>query len=81
MANYNHMFKRKGAIEYAPSGYVNIPPWREGDERRVTVDGDQLYVRVVERMDKERVIYTIEIDRPCVVERTEVIDCAMAALG
>jgi hypothetical protein len=42
MANYHHMLKRKGQTEYEPSGYVNIPPWREGDERRVTVGGSQL---------------------------------------
>jgi hypothetical protein len=71
MANYHHMLKRKGQTEYEPCGSVNIPPWREGDERRVTVDGDQIYVRVVERMDRERVIYTLEIDPLSVVERTD----------
>jgi hypothetical protein len=29
-----------------------------------------LYVRVIERLDRERVIYTEEIDTLCVVERT-----------
>jgi hypothetical protein len=69
MANYQHMLKRKGQTEYEPSGYVNIPPWKEGDERRVTVAGDQLCVRVVDRRDRERVIYTVEINQLCVVER------------
>jgi hypothetical protein len=69
MANYHHMLKRKGQTEYEPSGYINIPPWSEGDERRVTVGDAQLYVRVVERMARERVIYTVEIDSFCVVER------------
>jgi hypothetical protein len=81
MANYHHMLKRKGEIEYAPSGYINIPPWREGDERRVTVGDGQLYVRVVERTDRERVIYTVEIDQPCVVARMEVTNGAMNAIG
>lgn len=69
MANYHHMLKRKGQTEYEPSGFINIPPWREGDERRVTVGGGLLYVRVMGRIDRERVIYTMEIDPPCVVER------------
>jgi hypothetical protein len=36
-------------------------------------------VRVVERMDRERVIYTEEIDALCVVERTdqERVRCAL----
>ena len=71
MANYHHMLKRKGQNDYEPFGYVNIPPWREGDERRITVDSDQIYVRVVERMDTERVIYTVEIDPLSVVERPD----------
>lgn len=70
MANYQHMLKRKGQDEYEPSGYINIPPWKEGDERRVTIGDSQLYVRVIERMDRDRVIYTAEIDALCVVERT-----------
>ena len=69
MANYHHMLKRKGQAEYESSGYINIPPWKEGDERRVTIGGSQLYVRVIERMDRDRVIYTEEIDALCVVER------------
>ena len=71
MANYHHMLKRKGQAEYESVGHVNIPPWREGDKRRVEVGDDQLYVRVVERMDRERVIYTVEIDPLCVVERAD----------
>ncbi len=71
MANYHHMLKRKGETEYTPSGSINIPLWKEGDERRVTVGGDQLHVRVVERVDGKRVIYTMEIDPPCVVERMD----------
>ena len=70
MANYQHMLKRKDQAEYEPSGYINIPPWKEGDERRVTIGASQLYVRVIERMDRDRVIYTEEIDALCVVERT-----------
>jgi len=70
MANYQHMLKRKGQAEYEPSGHINIPPWKEGDERRVTIGDSQLYVRVIERMDRDRVIYTEEIDTLCVVERT-----------
>ena len=70
MANYHHMLKRKGQTEYEPVGYVNIPPWKEGDERRVTIGDSQLYVRVIERMDRDRVIYTEEIDALRVVERT-----------
>jgi hypothetical protein len=79
MANYHHMLKRKGQSEYEPVGYVNIPPWKEGDERRVTVGDGHLYVRVVERMDRERVIYTMEIDPLCVVERTDEkrVGCAL----
>lgn len=69
MANYHHMLKRKGQTEYEPVGYVNILPWKEGDERRVTLGDGHLYVRVVERMDRERVIYTMEIDTRCLVER------------
>jgi hypothetical protein len=69
MANYHHMLKRKGHAEYAASGYINIPPWKEGDERRVTFGDSQLYVRVLERLDRERVIYTEEIESLCVVER------------
>ncbi len=69
MANYHHMLKRKGQTEYEASGYINIPPWKEGDERRVMIGDSQLYVRVIERMDRERVIYTEEIESPCVVER------------
>jgi hypothetical protein len=69
-ANYQHMLKRKGQAEYEPSGYINIPPWKEGDERRVMIGDSQLYVRVIERMDRDRVIYTEEIDALCVVERT-----------
>lgn len=71
MANYHHMLKRKGRTEYEPSGYINIPPWRQGDERRVIVGDDQLCVRVVEPMYRERVIYTVEIDPLCVVERRD----------
>jgi hypothetical protein len=71
MANYHHMLKRKGQSQYEPVGYVNIPPWKEGDERRVTVGDGHIHVRVVERMDKERVIYTIEIDPRCLVERAD----------
>ena len=62
MANYQHMLKRKGQADYEASGYINIPPWREGDERRVTVGDDRLSVRIVERLDRDRVIYTVEID-------------------
>ena len=69
MANYQHMLKRKGHPEYEPSGYSNIPPWKEGDERRVTIGDSQLCVRVIERLDRERVIYTEEIESLCVVER------------
>lgn len=69
MANYQHMLKRKDQAEYEPSGQINIPPWNEGDERRVTTGDGQLYVRVVERLDRERVIYTEEIESLCVVER------------
>jgi hypothetical protein len=61
----------QSAVEALSTG--PIPPWREGDERRVSVDCDQLYVRVVERMDKERVIYTLEIDQLCVVERASAL--------
>jgi hypothetical protein len=68
MANYQHMLKRKGQAEYAPAGAINIPLWREGDERRITVAGDRLYVRVVERIDRDRVIYTEEVDPRCLVE-------------
>ena len=64
------MLKRKGQAEYEASGHINIPPWKEGDERRVTIGDSQLYVRVIERMDRDRVIYTEEIDALCVVERT-----------
>jgi hypothetical protein len=71
MANYHHMLGRKGQTDYAPSGYINIPPWREGDERRVTIGDGQVYVRVVERMDRARVIYTMEIDPLCIVERAD----------
>ena len=71
MANYHHMLKRKGETEYAPSGYINIPLWKEGDERRVTVGDDQLHVRVVERMDGKREIYTEEIDPLRIVERMD----------
>ena len=79
MANYQHMLKRKGQAEYEPAGNVNIPPWKDRDERRVMVGGCQIYVRVVERMDRERVIYTEEIDARCVVERTdrERVHCAL----
>jgi hypothetical protein len=70
MANYQHMLKGKGQAEYKPSGYINIPVWKEGDERRVMIGDSQLYVRVIERMDRDRVIYTEEIDALCVVERT-----------
>jgi hypothetical protein len=69
MANYQHMLKRKDQAEYEPSGHINIPPWKEGDERRVATGDGQLYVRVVERLDRERVIYTEEIESLCVVER------------
>ena len=69
MANYHHMLKRKGRVECEPSGYINIPPWKEGDQRRVTIGDSQLYVRVLERLDRERVIYTEEIESLCVVER------------
>jgi hypothetical protein len=69
MANYQHMLKRKGHAEYEPSGHINIPPWKEGDERRVTIGDSQLCVRVIERLDRERVIYTEEIESLCVVER------------
>lgn len=69
MAKYHHMLKRKDQAEYEAVGYANIPPWKEGDERRVTVGDGQLYVRVVERMDKERLIYTEEIDLLCLVDR------------
>lgn len=68
MANYHHMLKRKGQAEYEPAGYINIPLWREGDQRRVTVGDDRLSVRIVERMDRERVIYTEEIDPLRLVE-------------
>ncbi len=64
------MLKRKGQTEYEPSGYINIPLWMEGYERRVAVGDDQIHVRVVERMDGQRVIYTVEIDSLNVVERT-----------
>ena len=64
------MLKRKGQAEYKASGYINIPPWKDGDERRITIGDSQLYVRVIERMDRDRVIYTEEIDALCVVERT-----------
>jgi len=64
------MLKRKGEAEYEPSGYINIPPWKDGDERGVTIGDSQLYVRVIERMDRDRVIYTEEIDALRVVERT-----------
>ena len=70
MANYHHMLKRRGQADYERSGYINIPPWKEGDERRVTIGDSQLYVRVIERMDRGRVIYTEEIDGLCVVDRT-----------
>jgi hypothetical protein len=70
MANYQHMLKRKGQAEYEPSGCINIPSWKEGDERRVTIGDSQLYVRVIERIDRNRVIFTEEIDALCVVERT-----------
>ena len=56
------MLKRKGQTEYEPSGYINIPLWMEGYERRVAVGDDQIHVRVVERMDGQRVIYTVEIE-------------------
>jgi hypothetical protein len=69
MANYHHMLKRKGQADYEPSGYINIPPWKEGDERRVTIGDSHLYVRVIERTDRDRVINTEEIDALCVVER------------
>src|SRR5262249_41199993 len=71
--------KRKGHTEYEPVGYVNIPPWKEGDERRGTGGCGQLYVRVVERMDKERVTYTVEIDPRCLVEGADEkrMDCAL----
>ena len=70
MATYHHMLKRKGQTEYEPSGYINIPLWMEGYERRVAVGDDQIHVRVIERMDGQRVIYTVEIDPLSVVERT-----------
>jgi hypothetical protein len=69
MANYHHMLKRKGQADYEPSGYINIPPWKEGDERRITIGNSHLYVRVIERMDRDRVIYAEETDVLCVVER------------
>ncbi|MGO8917174.1 MAG: hypothetical protein ACLQJR_14810 [Stellaceae bacterium] len=81
MANYQHMLKRKGQTEYEPSGYINIPLWREGYERRVTIGGDQLHVRVVERMDGQRVIYTVEIDPLNVVERMDGARATHAAEG
>jgi hypothetical protein len=69
MANFHHMLKRKGQAEHVASGYINIPPWREGDERRVNIGDERVYVRVVNRMDRERTIYTEEIDPLCIVER------------
>jgi hypothetical protein len=79
MAKYRHMLKRKGQTEYEPVGYANIPPWKEGDERRVTVGDGHLYVCVIERMDRERVIYTMEIDPRCLVEWADEgrMDCAL----
>jgi hypothetical protein len=69
MANFHHMLKRKGQTEHVASGYINIPLWREGDERRVNVGDERVYVRVVNRMDRERTIYTEEIDPLRIVER------------
>ncbi len=69
MANFHHMLRRKGQTEHVASGYINIPLWREGDERRVDIGGERVYVRVLERMDRERTIYTEEIDPLCIVER------------
>jgi hypothetical protein len=69
MANFHHMLKRKGQAEHVASGYINIPLWREGDERRVNIGDERVYVRVVNRMDRERTIYTEEIEPLCIVER------------
>ena len=69
MANFHHMLKRKGQAEHVASGYIDIPLWREGDERRVNIGDERVYVRVVNRMDRERTIYTEEIDPLCIVER------------
>ncbi|HUC65682.1 MAG TPA: hypothetical protein VMA53_09665 [Stellaceae bacterium] len=68
MANFHHMLKRKGQAEHVASGYINIPLWREGDERRVNIGDERVYVRVVNRIDRERTIYTEEIDPLCLVE-------------
>jgi hypothetical protein len=69
MANFHHMLRRKGQTEHVASGYINIPLWKQGDERRVDIGGERVYVRVVNRMDRERTIYTEEIDPLCLVER------------
>ena len=68
MATYQHMLKRKGRTEFISSGYINIPPWKEGFERRISFGGEQIYVRVLERSERERMIYTDEIDAPRIVE-------------
>jgi hypothetical protein len=68
MANFHHMLKRKGQAEHVASGYINIPLWRQGDERRVNIGDERVYVRVVNRMDRERTIYTEEIEPLCIVE-------------
>jgi hypothetical protein len=84
MANFHHMLKRKGQTEHVASGYINIPLWREGDERRVNIGDERVYVRVVNRMDRERTIYTEEIDPLRIVEWTHerrVTDALQSAHG
>jgi len=69
VANYHHMLKRRGQAEYEAVPYeLNIPPWKERGRAADHGREGQLYVRVVERINKERVIYTEEIDLLCLVD-------------